>query len=447
MGLITSSGLPGHSNLRARICNALDRCQEFRDIDFKESGSWGELRWKIIRTVISMGNLRGGGIIILGVSQRNDTWNLDGISSEHLASFDVDDFTDQVNAYISPYVDITLVTVDYSTEQRFLAIAVDEFLDTPLVCKKNGPSPKDLVEGAIYVRSYGKPETTRIMRAEQLHDLLELAAEKRARRLITLSHRIGLVPGTSAKEQFDQELSGLVQTLPVPVARQPHWQIVVRPENYERELVPSLTNCSQLVERARVKLSGWSYPCLTFNSSLSARGSNWISSWVDLNLGRAEYWRIYQSGQFVHYLTFWSQSSEDLQEINQSVRRQSSYGMQESIPGYVAIPDMIFNMTGMYEFAARLCESGIYRGAVTFQVKLVGIRGFVLAQPRSWLGFSGFHQVTESSLEHLMSVSSIDLIANPREYAVNSVIWFVERFGWNHPPKTAFAQTQQQLFE
>lgn len=285
------------------------------------------------------------------------------------------------------------------------------------------------------------------MRAEQLHDLLELAAEKRARRLITISHRIGLVPSSSAKEHFDQELSGLIKALPVPITKQPHWQIIIRPENYERELVPSLTNCSQLVERSRVKLSGWSYPCLIFDSSLSARGSNWVSNWIDCGLGRAEYWRIYQSGQFVHYLSFWSQSSEDLQKINYSFRQKSNYSMQKDIPGYVAIPDIIFNMTGMYEFAARLCEAGIYRGTVAFQVRLVGIRSFVLSQPKSWMGFSGFHQVTENSLEHLISVSSVDLVATPRDHAINSVVWFAERFGWNNPPKVAFLQTQQQLFE
>jgi hypothetical protein len=448
MGLITPSELPGHKNLRDRICNALDRCQEFRDIDFKESGTWEELRWKIIRTVISMGNLRGGGIIIIGVSQRDDTWQLDGISPEHLATFDVDNFTDQVNAYVSPHVDITLVTVNYSIKQCFLAIAVDEFIDTPLVCKKNAPSPKDLAEGSIYIRSYGKPSTTRVIRAEQLHDLLELASEKRARRLIEVSHRIGLIPGTSSTEYFDRELATLSETLPIRILQKPYWQIIIRPESYQSQLIPSITSCSQLIERTRVRLGGWSYPCQIFHPSLSARGSSWIAGWIDDDsMTCPEYWRMYQSGQFVHFLNFWSQSGDELKKINYYLQQFSSYGVQKNVPGYVSIPDIIFNMTGMYEFAARLCESNVYRGMVTFHIKLVDIRDFVLAQPKSWFGFNGVHQATENLLEHSTSVSSADLVANSHGLAINSVVWFAERFGWDDPPASAFSQSQQSLFE
>jgi len=43
----------------------------------------------------------------------------------------------------------------------------------------------------------------------QMHDLLELAAEKRARGILQISRRIGLVAKPVASEQFDQELEGL----------------------------------------------------------------------------------------------------------------------------------------------------------------------------------------------------------------------------------------------
>jgi hypothetical protein len=394
-----------------------------------------------------MGNLRGGGIIIIGVSQRDDTWQLDGISPEHLATFDVDNFTDQVNAYVSPYVDLTLVSVEYSSKKCFLAIAVGEFIDTPLVCKKNAPSPKDLAEGSIYIRSYGKPGTTRVMRAEQLHDLLELAGEKRARRIIEVSHRIGLVTGTSSIEYFAREIATLSETLSVPIVQNPYWQIIIRPESYESELIPSISACSQIIERIRVSLGGWSYPCQIFHPSLSARGSSWIAGWIDDSMTRREYWRMYQSGQFAHLLNLWNQSGAELKRINYYLQQFSSYGVEKTVSGYVSIPDIIFNMTGMYEFAARLCASNVYRGMVTFHVKLVGIRDFVLAQPKSWFGFNGFHQATENSLEHSISVSSADLVADSQGCAIKSVVWFAERFGWDDPPASAFSQSQQSLFE
>jgi len=62
MGAIPTSDMLGHKKLHDRVYNALDRCQESKSVDFKESASWGKLKWKIIRTIIAMGNLRDGGI-------------------------------------------------------------------------------------------------------------------------------------------------------------------------------------------------------------------------------------------------------------------------------------------------------------------------------------------------------------------------------------------------
>lgn len=284
------------------------------------------------------------------------------------------------------------------------------------------------------------------MRAEQLHDLLQVAAEKRARRIIEVSHRIGLVPGTSSTEYFERELAEINETLPIPIMQKPYWQIIIRPENYEADLIPSITGCSQYIERTRVRLGGWFYPCRIFRPSLSGRGSNWIAGWIDDSMTRPEYWRIYQSGQFAHLLNFGNQSGDELKKIKYYLQQFSSYDVQKDVPGYVAIPDIIFNMTGMYEFAARLCQSNVYRGMVTFQVKLMGIKDFALAQPESLFGFNGFHQTTENLLEHSTSVSSADLVAHSQGCAIKSVVWFTERFGWDDPPVSAFTQSQQSLF-
>lgn len=102
MGLITSSELPGHKLLHERICTALDRGQEFPDVDFKRSASWDDLQWKITRTAIAMGNLRDGGIIVVGVSQRDDAWHLDGVSNERGETYGTDKVADQFNKYILP---------------------------------------------------------------------------------------------------------------------------------------------------------------------------------------------------------------------------------------------------------------------------------------------------------------------------------------------------------
>lgn len=195
--------------MHERACAALDLCQESQSVEFKESASWETLKWKIIKSILAMGNLRDGGIIVVGASERGNSWGLTGITLEHLATFDADILREQVNAYVSPYANIDIVLVSFQNETRFLAIQVSEFHSTPLVCKKNGPDGQGIREGVVYVRPLGVSKTTQLIRAEDMHDLLELASEKRARKMLETSRRIGLTGGTSDAEYFARELEGL----------------------------------------------------------------------------------------------------------------------------------------------------------------------------------------------------------------------------------------------
>lgn len=206
MGAFPTSDMPGHKRLHERVTLALDTCQEFEDVDFKESQPWPELQWRIIKTSLAMANLRDGGIIVVGVNERGQTWALTGITDDHLATFDVDQIIAKINAFASPHVDIDIVLVSHR-DVRYLAIQVHEFSSTPVVCKKNGDC--GLAEGAVYVRPPGKPQTTRIMNAPQMHDLLELAAEKLARRIIEQGSRVGMAATEPSTNMFDEELQGL----------------------------------------------------------------------------------------------------------------------------------------------------------------------------------------------------------------------------------------------
>ena len=49
MGAIPTSDMPGHKRLHERVVTALDRCQESQAVDFKESATWDQLKWRIIK--------------------------------------------------------------------------------------------------------------------------------------------------------------------------------------------------------------------------------------------------------------------------------------------------------------------------------------------------------------------------------------------------------------
>jgi len=210
MCAIPTSDMPGHLQLHDRVCSALDRCQESQAIEFKESTAWESSKLRIIRTILAMGNLRDGGVIIIGASEREDTWELTGITDEHLATYDFDDITDAVNTYASPPMQIEIVLVTYRSDRRFLAFQVKEFESLPYICKNNAPNGNRLLrKGEVYIRPPGKPQTKIITDAQEMTDLVELAAEKRARSIISTSRRIGFIPSPEDNQYFDRELEDL----------------------------------------------------------------------------------------------------------------------------------------------------------------------------------------------------------------------------------------------
>lgn len=120
---------------------------------------------------------------------------------------DVDDVVDAINRFASPPVSATIVTVTDRNGRRFLAIQVHEFGDTPIVCRRDALA-LGLRQGTVYVRPPGAAQTTEVRSAEHMHDLLGLAAEKRARRILETARRIGL-EASSPRRPFDEELGGL----------------------------------------------------------------------------------------------------------------------------------------------------------------------------------------------------------------------------------------------
>lgn len=208
MSAIPDSSLPGHKHLHERVVAALDLCHESRDVEFKGPETWKILQYHIIRTAMAMTNLRDGGIIVIGVREADENWDPTGVDPATLATYDEDSVNDLVNSHASPQLRIHLVRVTYR-EMQFLAIRVPEFERSPTVCRRDGGDNSQLRCGGIYVRPTGKPQTTLVRNADELHDLLELAAEKRASELIQAAYRIGMRPSASSDDAYSEELGDL----------------------------------------------------------------------------------------------------------------------------------------------------------------------------------------------------------------------------------------------
>lgn len=211
MSPLPTTSLTGFSNLGSRVNGALNMLQEVRSLDFKKAIPWDEIKIGLVKDILAMSNLQDGGILILGVEEVGDNWELKGVSAETLETYDSDNMHDFVNRYASPTVSFDVVIHSDDSGLTYLVVQVHEFEDRPIVCKRNGDGIR---EGAFYIRPLGKPETREVQDANEIHGILELAVEKNTKKFLSQMKKVGVdfasvQPQESDSERYDKELGEL----------------------------------------------------------------------------------------------------------------------------------------------------------------------------------------------------------------------------------------------
>lgn len=187
----------------------IDLGREDRSLEYKESRPWDDFKNQIAKTALGMANIRDGGTIIIGVSQRSGNLVAEGMSRNDIDTYEVDDIQAYVNRFADPYVRLEMYIVPRNG-QRFIVMVVHEFDEIPVVCRRNGVG---LRQGSVYTRSYRMPETCEVPSQTEMREIIEMATDKGVRRFLERSRRAGLLTGGTVEptdtDKFDEELEGL----------------------------------------------------------------------------------------------------------------------------------------------------------------------------------------------------------------------------------------------
>jgi hypothetical protein len=158
-------------------------------------------------------------------------------------------------------------------------------------------------------------------------------------------------------------------------------------------------------------------------------------------MGLVEYWRFYQSTQFLYLGAVREMSPEWHDNLKRTFRPLN--GAPVDIPGFVSIVNLIYTMTEFFEFPTRLCQAGLYQGTLTVTVEMHGIRGFALTTDDPRRHWHRLCQSTEDTLQKTWRISSTDLIASSNEHSLDAMVWFFERFGWRDVSRDALRADQE----
>ncbi len=241
--------------------------------------------------------------------------------------------------------------------------------------------------------------------------------------------------------------------LPVPVLKFPHWRVNFRPDSYEPEATPSLAKCRELVEQTAVRLRGLDFPHLSSDPTEVEYGPNWFASWTnwtyEIEHYWIEYWRLYQSGQFLHLHAFEEAINPDLKKkLEEATKSHLKHARIDWTPirGYVSILNFFYTVTEIFEFAARLCQRGLYKNRLTITIELKRIKGFVLTTDwnRSWMRYC---PATQDVIPGSWTYDTSLLVSESADQSLKAAVWFFERFGWLNPSLDLLRREQQTFLE
>lgn len=194
----------------------LEFLSEERNMEYKQSTPWleNEFKAKITKTILALSNIRDGGNILIGIRElEGGLYESEGVCDEHYETYTKDEMTSYVSSYADPYVRFEIYKSEISSK-KFVMIRVYEFDEIPVVCKKDFNSEATIIlrKGATYTRSYGKPQTIEVPSQNEMRELLDMATEKKVRRLMEMSKRIGLPIQSelSEKDKFDNQIRELI---------------------------------------------------------------------------------------------------------------------------------------------------------------------------------------------------------------------------------------------
>lgn len=230
------------------------------------------------------------------------------------------------------------------------------------------------------------------------------------------------------------------------ITSSPHWHVTIHPDIIIPERIGTLRELWDLMENCRVILRGWDYPHVDRYEKNRAYGIDWIASWCEFFMGHQEYWRLSQSALFEHYFSFCEDG--DFQQAEKRAKLNIPLMLDNFKPsGFLSILSTLYSFTEIFEFASRLANKGIFDKSVFISIKMEGIQNRVLFFWDQTRILNNCYYSELNILERKKVYETHELIERSSKLALNTILWFFERFQWLDPPTKLLADEQQKFLD
>lgn len=415
----------------------LEGGEENQHVDFKTSCPWSVDAFA--KDILAFSNVKNGGYIIIGIDETEEGFIRSGIKEEDKKTYTIDQMRDQVSAFADPYVNFAYRNVKDAQGLEYGIISVRQFDELPVIAKKEN---KEIKPGTIYYRTTSKkPESARVCTSYDMREIISTAAINLMRQYNQIATQVNEVKNQNPSLLNDAALKGIdADPIIQRIQKQGYWIFRFYPKTANAQLF-NLPQTHDIVEKNTILLRGWDYPHLPNNPKNSGLtvGDDYYQGTVDWQ-EHIELWRMYQSGQFIHYTSL----REDWFACNPWYE-----GKIPVQPGTAlnVIGSLIYQITEFFLFLENiLVNTKKYPEGVHVEITLGNTknRQLWLDENVHRIPLSGVYKAGIENIKYKQDFVSEDILGNSAQTAISVCDYFLQRFGWNH--STSSFEKEQERF-
>lgn len=225
-----------------------------------------------------------------------------------------------------------------------------------------------------------------------------------------------------------------------------YWRVKFYPNTPITTVISSPASAKDIVRNASVALRGWDYPHVPtedFDYQAMYSASNKAEAWTDWE-NYKEIWRLYQSGQFVHYagLTTDWYDEDGLIPDNSQLKKIRAGSILDII-------DTIYTLTEVFVFLNNLTTDGLYDDGVNVEISLVNTkdRELQILEPRRASLLREYRSRNQDIDLEKQIFSKEQVLENYAELAFDEIISIFHQFNWDEPPIDTLRADQRKFLE
>lgn len=206
------------------------------------------------------------------------------------------------------------------------------------------------------------------------------------------------------------------------IKSQGYWRVEIRSAEYQAKRLTTCAGMQALLSSATVSLRGWPYPY--YQAEETAYNGQWLEGKVAWSNYR-EYWRLYESGQWIHYLKV----------PEAGVAREELFKGLTPLPpqhaGYVHVRgDILFTLTEIFRFAVGLAQGGVLDPTAFLSVQLHNTKDYMLFESFNRFFPHEYVNKWDAPITCEQSLPAGELSAIVDKIALDMAVKVFSVFGW-----------------